>query len=467
MQIPILNGIYTDGKADFRTSFPRNMIPVATQTGASAGYIRPADGIVHLCSGPGMDRGGINWRGSLFRVMGDELISVDSTGAYTSVGIIPGGDRVRFAYSFDYLAIAAGGKMYLYDGAKMEAVTDGDLGEVLDIVWVDGYFMTTDGAYLVVTDLENPFSVNPFKYGSSEADPDDIVALLKIKNEVYAVNRYTIEIFDNVGGITFPFQRIEGAQIEKGAISRDSACVFLEAVAFIGGGVNEEPSVYLGSNGSVMRIATPEIDRIISEYSGQHLSEAILEPVCGNGQEVLMIHFHDKTIAYDSLASKQLNQPVWYVLTSLINGIPSGYRGRGHVRAYDRWIVADTMTSQLGYLTRDISTHYGNDNDWEFGTAFIYNGGKSAIIHTLELVAITGRVPQGKDPVIYTQYSNDGETWSERRYIHAGLRGDRVKRLRWFRQGFMRNVRAQRFGGDSDTFLSLARLDAAIEPLEV
>ena len=56
--IPILNGIYTDDAADFRTSYPINMVPVPKQQGISAGYLRPADGIVELGTGPGIDRGG-------------------------------------------------------------------------------------------------------------------------------------------------------------------------------------------------------------------------------------------------------------------------------------------------------------------------------------------------------------------------------------------------------------------------
>jgi hypothetical protein len=35
--------------------------------------------------------------------------------------------------------------------------------------------------------------VDSFKYGSSEVDPDPVKALLKVRNEVYALNRHTIE----------------------------------------------------------------------------------------------------------------------------------------------------------------------------------------------------------------------------------------------------------------------------------
>jgi hypothetical protein len=63
MQIPILNGIYADAAPDFRTSYPKNLVPVPKQTGISAGYLRPADGVVEAGTGPGVGRGGINWNG--------------------------------------------------------------------------------------------------------------------------------------------------------------------------------------------------------------------------------------------------------------------------------------------------------------------------------------------------------------------------------------------------------------------
>ena len=44
-------------------------------------------------------------------------------------------------------------------------MTDLDLGVVLDFCWVDGYFMTTDGESLIVTELTDPMAVNPLKYG--------------------------------------------------------------------------------------------------------------------------------------------------------------------------------------------------------------------------------------------------------------------------------------------------------------
>jgi hypothetical protein len=55
MQIPILNGIFTDdGQAEIRTSYPVNLIPVPKQSGISNGYLRPADGLVKNGEGPAL-----------------------------------------------------------------------------------------------------------------------------------------------------------------------------------------------------------------------------------------------------------------------------------------------------------------------------------------------------------------------------------------------------------------------------
>ena len=85
MQIPILNGIYTDEASDFRTSYPRNLIPVPKSQGISQGYLRPADGIVEFGDGPGLDRGGINWDNVCYRVMGTKLVSIDLDGNATLI----------------------------------------------------------------------------------------------------------------------------------------------------------------------------------------------------------------------------------------------------------------------------------------------------------------------------------------------------------------------------------------------
>jgi hypothetical protein len=465
MQIPILSGVYTDGSPDFRVSYPLNLAVVPGANGISDSYLRPADGITSVAIGPGVDRGGIEWQGTHYRVMGASLVSISSDGVVTVIGNVGGtNELVTFDYSFDRLAIASNGNLYYWNGTSLQQVLDPDLGTVVDFVWVDGFFMTTDGTSLVVTELTDPFSVNPLKYGSSVIDPDSIVALLKLRNEVYALNRHTIEVFDNIGGDFFPFQQVAGAQITKGCVGTFACCVFEDAIAFLGSGRNEAPAIYIGANGQARQISSQEVDRLLLNYTEAELSITKMEARNDKAQRLLYVHLPDRTLVYDATGSQALQQQVWTVLTSALSGY-SQYRARNFVWVYNNWWVGDPTSYAFGTLTNTVGTHWGATVRWEFSTEILYAEGRGAILHQLELVALTGRIAAGSDPTLSTSYSTDGVTWSQPKFIKAGAQGDRSKRLAWFGQGYMRNFRAQRFQGDTQTHLALARLEAQVEAL--
>jgi len=467
MQIPILNGIYADSTPELRTSYPVNVVPVPIKSGISNGFLRPGDGLVANGTGPGIDRGGIEWQGSLYRVMGTKLVEIDSAGTVTELGDVGGPvtELVTMDYSFELLVIASGTRLYFWDpvASTLTQNTDPDLGIVLDVVWVDGYFMTTDGEFLVVTELTNPLAVDPFKYGSSEVDPDPVVALLKLRNEVYALNRHTIEVFDNVGGDLFPFARIDGAQIQKGVIGTQGCCVYIERIAFLGGGRNEAPGIYVGAAATTQKISTQEIDNLLLNYTEAQLALVKLEARNDKAHQHLYVHLPDRTIVYDAAASEALGEQVWFTLTTTLAGFAQ-YRARNMVWVYDKWMIGDPQSSTIGYFVQNTGHHWGQQVRWEFGTLIVYNESNGAIFNELELVSLTGSVALGKNPQISTSYSVDGKAYSQERSISVGTIGSN-KRLVWFQQGHMRNWRIQRFRGDSDAHVSFIRLEAQIEPL--
>ncbi len=462
-QFQILNGIYTDGEPSFRTAYPRNMIPVPKEQGISKGYLRPANGVRSFATGEGDDRGGISWNDELYRVSGTKLIKIASDGSVTVIGDVGSGGYCDFDYSFDYLGVSSGGRLYLYDGTVLTQNTDPDLGIVLSFIWIDGYFMTTDGEFLVVTELNDPFSVLPFRYGSSEIDPDPIVTVLELRNEVYAINKHSIEVFNNLaGGVEFPFFRITGAQIQKGAVGTHAAVVFNNQIAFVGGGRNESPAVYLGLSGIANKISTQEIDKILKSYDD--LSDIVIEAQKDESHDWLLIHLPDQTIVFDAATSQALGTFVWFYLSGGIL-TPTQYPARGLVWVYNKWIAGDPISSRIGELVTDVGSHYGDEIKWEFGTTLIYNGGKGAIVWDLELVCLTGSVALGSNPAITSQYSNDGITWSKARSVDVGKIGERNKRIAWRKNGRFKSWRTHRFFGSSDAHISIARLEGTLEAL--
>lgn len=467
MQVSVLNGTYSKG-ADFRTSYPVNMIPVPKQNGISSGYLRPAEGLdthVEMLGTDGVTRGVTIWDGRLFVVRGTILFEVKENGDQTPYfGLSDDGLPVSFAYSFERLAIASGKKLYYLTGEMLSEVIDTDIGDVMDVVFIDGYFLTSDGDFIVATELSNPLAVNPLKYGSSEIDPDQIKQLLKNRNELYAVNRHTIEVFTNTGGSFFPFSRLNGAHIQRGAIGRWSACVFMEAIAFVGSGRNEPPAVYIGENAQTIKISTREIDQILASYTETELETVYVEPRTVDGHKFLYIHLPDRTVVYDGAASAAMQEPVWFILTSSVDGFDQ-YRARYFAWWKSKWICADTKSRNINLMTTEHGLQIGSPVRFEFGTHITWPDTGGALIHQIELVALTGSVAHGSDPQIASAYTSDGVTWSQDRWIKVGKSGERMKRLMWWRQGPIRGWRAYKFHGTSDAHISVARLELGAEPL--
>lgn len=458
MQIPIVAGIFREGDK-LQSAYPINYIPTPKSSGIGNSYLRPSEGLIQSNTGTGNDRGGIAWNGAHYRVSGVRLISVDSV--VTNLGDVGGSGPVTLDYGFDRLMIISGGNVYYWNGSLTQ-ITDPDLGHVIDGAWIDGYYMLTDGASLIVTELNDPTSINPIKYGSSEADPDPVVAIKRIRTEVHAINRFTIESFDNVGGELFPFQRIEGATITRGAVGTKAVCIFNDSLAFVGGGRNESIGVYIAANASTKKVSTPDIDNILNAVT--NYASVVVESRFDQSHQFIYVHLSDRTLVYDFAASQALEQPVWHILVSGLSGF-SQYKARNFVWFNNKWYVGNPSGAEIGYLSDEDGSHWGNKVRREFSTPITYNNSSGAIFPRIELVALVGNVSIDKDPGISTSYSIDGVSWSMPMTIPVGKTGNRNKRLVWLQQGNMLDRRIQRFQHDSDARLTPIMVDAQLEPL--
>lgn len=467
MQISILNGVFTDQEANFRASLPINCVAVPLKTDVSNGYLRVADGIrrIETTGMPaGLSRGGINWNGVAYRVIGTKLVRIDPTGNVTVIGDVGAGGQCSFAYSFDRLAVGSANRLYYYNGSSLTQVIDPDLGAVIDLIWVDGYFMTTDGDNLVVTELNDPTSVDPLKYGSSEADPDPINGLIKVRNEVYALNRYSIECFNNVGGEGFPFARNEGAMIPKGCVGTYAKVGFDGTFAFVGSALNEPCSVYIVDAANPVKIATREIETIIGKYSEIQLSGTILDYREDKINKMIYVRLPEETLVYDVAASSAIGFPVWTVHSSSASGI-SPLRAKDFIYCYGEYQVADTVDNRIGAFDPTISTQYGDVVGYQFDTQIIYNASKGVIVNQIEIVGLFGRAAIGEDPRIFVSWTNDGETWSDERILRIGKHGERDIRPQIRQGGRFGNWRAYRIRAANSSLASYSRLEADLEPL--
>lgn len=462
MQIPLLAGITATEQADFNLSYPVNLEPVPIDSGISAGYLRSAAGAITLAGGPGVERGGIVWNNTHYRVMGTKLVSV-SGATVTELADVGAGGPVGLDYGFGRLAIQSGTSLYFWDGSALTQVTDPDLGQCLDVVWYKGQYFSTDGNYIVAMDINNPLSVNPLKYGSAESDPDMVTGMIKVRDELLAFGGNTVEFFDYVGGSGFPLRANPGATIPVGCVGPRAKCLFAQSAAFVGGGRNQGIGVWAVGSGTAQKLSSRTVDDILS--AEQNAAGIELEARVSRDEERLYVHLTSQSLVYYKSASQAAGKPVWGILKSG-RGTGKAYRLRHPVLCDGKWIVGDTETSNLGTLTDDTGSHFGEAVGWRFDTQLLYNQAKGAIIHSLELTGLPGRGSQSPAPSAYISYTDDGETWSMERAARLGLAGARRKRTIWNPHKRFRNYLGLRFRGDSDSLAGWAALEAEIEPLK-
>lgn len=463
MRVPIISGVTSGPSGDFLNSYPVNREPVLKDTGLSEGYLRAPLGIAEWSQGPGADRGGINWNGVCYRIMGTKLVSVSETGAVVILGDVGPGGVAALDYSFDNLSINSGARLYYWNATDgLRQVTDVDLGTVHDAIFVQGYFMTTDGEYIVVTDLSDPMSVNPLKYGSSEGDPDPVTGLAHIHGEVLAFNRYTIQPFQNVGGNGFPFQTVPTAVIPFGCVGPRAKCKYLSTMAFVGGPRDGSIGVYLAGAGDADKISSAEVDADIALLTEAEIAAIWIEARVQNDEQRLMVHTPYRTWGFTAQVSRKSSVKTWcQYVTSLTD--TGAYAGRGLVYCYGKWIVADDQ-GRIGYLSPTESRHFGQDVYWRVDTSLLFNEANRAIITGIELIGTPGR--GANDDRVFFQYSKDGQYWSMSRAVSTGRPGQTRKRIYW-RPGIRyETYMGLRFWGAGESVAAIARLECDIEGLD-
>lgn len=452
--VPLLYGIGTKPTGNPEVILPLNLELVKKSTGEGEGYAIQTDGMVNFIEGNGVDRGGINWNGRYFRVSGTDLIEIYKDGTKVVRGTIPGDTLCRFDYSFDTLSISNGQNLYFYSNEnKQQIASINDFGQVLDHKFMDGYFFTIDGANIVQSDLTDKTKANPLKYGSSELDPDNIVALQRIRGELYVINEYTTEVFNNVGGTNFVLARVNGAQSMVGCVGTHANAVLNDTLVQVGSSRGSAISIWALSRGDVKRISTKDIDYELNKLTETERRAIQLEVKLYFNGNKLLVHLPKFSYMYDS------DNGVWSQLQSNENG----YRARNLVLWESNWHCGDTQSNYLGILDENVKSHFGDKVDYQLVTMLLDNAGDKMILHQVNLLISTSN--SSEESTIGMSVSKDnGTTYSAIRYknIHPGKRDQQPI---WVKMGMFKTNMTIKFTWNSDAVLVVKKLLVALETL--
>ena len=270
-------------------------------------------------------------------------------------------------------------------------VVDGDLGDPIDGVWVDGYYFLTDGEYIYHTDIAGETAIDPLKFATAEFMPDESLGLLKTSdNKVAVFGRYTIEYFADVAQANFAFTRIESRAQKIGIVATHAKCE-LDGNFYITGGPKEGGiGVYKIQAGSSQKLSTREVDKVIAEYTETELADMRMETRSEDDITLILIHLPDDVLCFNDTVAKTFGLSfAWSILKSDVSGdvVYRGINGLFDPRSA-KWICGDKQDTHLGEIDESVVTHYGVQVEWILYTPFIYL--ETASIDEIEIFTIPG-----------------------------------------------------------------------------
>jgi hypothetical protein len=116
-------------------------------------------------------------------------------------------------------------------------------------------------------------------------------------------------------------------------------------------------------------------------------------------------------------------------------------------------------------LTETVSTHFGEEAQWQFDMGLIYNQAHGGILNSLELVGLPGRAPVGEDGRMWLSLTRDGEIFTTERALAMGMAGQHRNRMQWRPRTNFRNYIGMRVRGLSSAMPGFASCEGNLTPL--
>lgn len=463
VQIPIMKGDKIGVETDYRDALPVNMYAVKRDILGSPGYMIMYPGLTQIGTGEGIDRGGnYNERfTNQYRISGESLVSVSSGGVSSVLGSIPGTLQAAMPYSFNTQAVIANGDMFLYSPTSgFEQITDPDLGEPIDGVWVDGYYFLTDGEFLYHTDITDETSIDPLKFATAEFMPDPSLGVAKTQdNKVMVFGRYSLEYFVDVATDNFAFQRVETRAQKIGIVATHAKCESNGNFYITGGRKDAAVGVHIIGIGNSSKISTREIDKVLAAYTEPQLSDMRMESRTENDVMFILIHLPNETLCFNaSIAAAFGKESAWSILKTDVQG-DDPYRAINGV--FDarsaQWVYGDKLTGIIGKLDNTVATHYGAIIEWLLYTPFIKFEKMS--VDELELETIPGYTGSS-DATVAVSATYDGVINGSEKWVDYGDIQQYSHRFIIRRLGYVSDWVAYKLRGASRSQMTFSGLKA-------
>lgn len=317
-------------------------------------------------------------------------------------------------------------------------------GETCDIV--DNYFVYNrpSSQQWGASGVLSPISGNT-SFSSKDGSPDNLVALIVDHREVYLMGENSSEVWTDVGGNPFPFQRIPGTNTQHGIAAKFSVARFGDSFCYVSRNNRGQAQIMQMKGYVPTRISNHAVENSITN---QYVDDAIAWTYQLEGHECYVVSFPtlELTWAYD-LASGMWHK--WLYTNN--DGTYTRHRGNCCAVFQGLVLVGDYQDGSIYEIDKNNYTDNGQNTRRLRRAPHLVSDFQRQYFDELQIqfqpgVGLTGITTPlnnevvGADPQAMLRWSNDGgSTWSKEYWTSIGLIGKYKNRAIWRRLGMARD----------------------------
>lgn len=454
------------GKVDYRDALAVNMYAIPKPILGAQGYMQQIHGLTSFGASSDVSNGGI-WCSAQgfenhYRVQGSDFVSVDSAGVVTVLGTVSGSGQADMWFSFDDVAIVRDNKLYYYNPTNgfrqitANATIGSDPGSPISGCYVSSIMFLTDGLKIYHSQFDE-FAGQPGEevwLVDAESVPEFVAdytyALRQAENdELIVFGSRSIEHFYLTGAEKFAFSPLNQKASRLGVVGTHSMALSKGNWYLVGRDQESAPSVYLYRSGSYQKVASREIEQILSAYTDEQLETVVVDSIVQNDVEMIIFHLPDTTLLFNptiaATAGKNLS---WSKLKTDTTG-DKPYRAKDFVQdpRINQFIVGDRLDGTIGLFDDSVSTQYGSLIEWILFSPFVM--AESLSLDQIEIETIPGIVGDTEDATVFLSNTQDGRSYGHEYTMLYGDRYDYSQRFIARALGYVRQWVGFKFRGIS------------------
>lgn len=377
-----------------------------------------------IATGP--QRAAIQFGGALYCVAGGTFYSVNSAGVETSIGSVTGTGRIDIAKNTSQIAILVEPDLWVYESGTLTQVSDADFTSrgAKKMAVLDNYggFVEPDSGRFFVCDLADFTVYDALDFATAEGAPDNLVSIESNQRQFVLFGEESLELWDNIGGSGFPFERVPNGYVENGCGAKDSTCAADNTVFWL-----DQDRIFRRLNGiTPTRVSKEGCEQQWQDYST--VADAVAYSYVHDGHTFIVLRFPTAgaTWVYD------INTGEWHERQSY------GYdhwRAAWVVKCYNKTLVGDTQTGNIGEIHSTTYSEWGGILNREATSGVVNGQGKRLFHDRVELDMDVGNgleTGQGSDPVVMMDISDDGGiNFRAKPNRSIGITGQTRKKVHW------------------------------------